>query len=303
MVIYIIYFIILAVLAVEYEFRPFKQGPFFVVVIFMLGIMAGLQGPNVSKDYSNYQAIFFSVDSMIDQMKMRGGFPPPIEPGCLLIIATLRKIFEINYIPAIFLFFSFSSLMLKSTLIKKISINPFLVFLFYFSHYFFLSEMTQIRMGLATSIFFVAVKYLLEGKKITYVLLILLATFIHYSALMYLIVLLLSTNKVNRYLYAGILMLSVVFAFMRIPFFDYIGGDIDLGKLAGYKGVAQYMEYRKINPFNTIVLVNLAFIVYLLFIVPKAMLLKDKKMVLIVKCNVVSVFLLYFFFWLTYLGL
>lgn len=294
MELYIIYFVILAILAVAYERKPFIKWPFIVLVVGLLGVMAGFQGPNVSKDSSNYHAIFYSVDLLYTQFKY-GNFFTSLEPGCLLIIVFLRRIFEINYVTAILVVFSFTSLILKSTLIKKLSINPFLVYLFYFSHYFFLSEMTQIRMGLATSIFFFAVTYLLEGKRIRYVFLILLATMFHYSAILYLAVLFISTQKRNRLFYLIIISMSIVFAFIRIPFFDYISADMNLGKFQGYKGSIQYMLYRKINPFNAIVLINFAFIFYLLFMVPKRELEKSKKMLLALKCNIVSIFLLHLF--------
>lgn len=55
MVIYILYFIFLAILAIQYEFIPFKNNYLLLTVILMLALLAGLRGINVSKDYYSYR--------------------------------------------------------------------------------------------------------------------------------------------------------------------------------------------------------------------------------------------------------
>ncbi len=111
------------------------------------------------------------------------------EPGFTAIVLIFRSVFELNYVLPLMLFFAFSTVLLKIISIKKLSVNPYLVILFYFSHFFLLHEMTQIRIGFASAFFFIAAIFYLKGNKLIYTLLILFATLFHYSAIMYLILL------------------------------------------------------------------------------------------------------------------
>ena len=131
MLIYVVYFVFIAVLAVEYEFTRFRAWPILVFLIFALALLAGLQGVNVTKDYENYQYIFRAVYQYYDEIKS-GRFFTFIEPGFIFIVLAFRYFFALNYSVAILLFFAFLSIALKMIAIKKLSINPFLVILFYY---------------------------------------------------------------------------------------------------------------------------------------------------------------------------
>lgn len=294
MLIYILYFIVIAVLAVEYEFSRFRSWIPLVVVIMMLGLLAGLKGPLVARDYDSYLYSFNAVYIYLDELK--NGRPLTFfEPAYLLVVAAIRSFSELNYPVFIFLFFAIASLIVKVKAIKSMSVNPYLVLLFYFSHYYVLLEMTQIRIGFASAIFFAALYQYVKGNRINFVLLVLIAAGFHYSALLYLMVFLFNCKSINRYIYGCILVVCVVLALSKFPLFEIVGGinpELITGKLKGYENISKGKGDYSINVFNVVYIANILCIVYLIFFVPKAILEKSREMLLFIKCNILSVFLL-----------
>lgn len=293
MVVYILYFIFLAILAIQYEFIPFKNNYLLFALILLLALFAGLRGINVSRDYYNYRYIFENVyDITGDGLSYLTIF----EPGFVVIIIFFRAIFEDNYVVIIMLFYAFSSLLLKIYAINRLSINPYLSILFYFSYYFLIHEMTQIRIGLASGIFLISLIPFLKGKRITFVCLILLATLLHYSAIFYLLLLIFKPTKFNKAIYSLALVLSIIFAIVKLPLLNLLGNfdpsNIS-GKLNSYVEISQNGG-ATINIFNSLNICNILCCVYLILFVSKETFLKDSKLVLFLKCNILSIFLLSF---------
>jgi hypothetical protein len=293
MVVYILYFIFLAILAIQYEFIPFKNNYLIVTVILLLALFAGLRGINVSRDYYNYRYIFDTVyDITGDGLSSLTVF----EPGFIAIIIFFRAIFEYNYVIIIMLFYAFSSLLLKIYAINRLSINPYLTILFYFSYYFLVHEMTQIRIGLASGIFLISLIPFLKGKRITFICLILIATLFHYSAIFYLLLLLFNTTKFNKGPYFFALLLSIVLAIVKLPLLGLLG-NFDPSNISGK--LNSYIEFAEnggatINVFNSLNICNILCCVYLMLFVSKETFVNDNKLVLFLKCNILSIFLLSF---------
>lgn len=294
MLIYISYFIFLAFLAIEYNYRPFDNRLVLPFVILMLAFLAGLRGPDIDKDYQNYQDSFIYIDDII---RLSNGVIPNYEPGFLAIVIILKKLFQQNYGVAIMLFYAFSSVWLKVAVIKKYAINPYLVILFYYSSYFLLHEMTQIRIGLASAIFLYSIRFFLKGERLKYILFVLLAALFHYSAILCLLVLIFDTKVFYRFVYLGIIALSFVLAFIKLPLASYVSNSMDPtgGKVDIYITLADSGFLESVHVFNFVTVSNLFCLLYIMFFVPKAMLLSDKKLNLFFKSNLLSIFMLSFF--------
>jgi hypothetical protein len=180
---------------------------------------------------------------------------------------------------------------------EKLIVNPYLAVLLYFSHYFVLLEMTQIRVGFASAIFFIAILFYLKNKRWIFFLLVLLAISFHYSAVLYLAVLIFNNRDLNRYLYSGILVLSILLGLIKLPLFDILGRfspDVFVGKLQGYEYISKYGNDLSINTFNVVYIANVISIFYLLFFVPKAVMKQDIPLMFFIKGNILSIFLLSF---------
>jgi hypothetical protein len=283
------------VLAVEYELKPFSSDLFLIITVIALTLLAGLRGPQVSKDYEAYQNVFDYIHYL--SSGNNGIVLSAIEPGFAAIVLLFRSIFKVNYVLPLMLFFAFSSVTLKIISIKKLSVNPYLVILFYYSHYFLLHEMTQIRIGFASAFIFIALIFYLKGNKLITLFLILFATLFHYSAILYLLILLLDSKRFYKPVYLGILAASLVFGFLRIPLLNYFGNFNAAGfsgKLANYAYLAESGKAEEINVFNVIYILNLLMCLYFIIFIPLKVLTENKSLLLFLKCNIISIFLLSF---------
>lgn len=290
MLVYILFFIFIAILAIDYEFNQTRSDYLPVFVAFSLAMLAGFRHPDIARDYEGYtyafEAVYKNNDPLIYAI---------LEPGFVLIVNIFRTIFTYNYGLMIMLGFALASIFLKVISIRSLSLNPYLVILFYFSHYFMLQEMTQIRIGLASAIFFISINYYLKGKIKAYIALILLATFFHYTAILYLGVLFLKRDSFNRYLYSFILLLSVAISFFKIPMIGYLSNiqsNEYSTKLDNYVFSAAFLE---IKVLNAVTICNILCCLYLIVAVAPGGFSNDKKLSLFLKCNILSIFLLSFF--------
>lgn len=294
MLIYVIYFIFIAILAIQYEFTPFKNNYLLYSIVILLALLAGFQDISVSKDYLNYQYIFENIYDITDN---NFTYLLAFEPGFVGIIIFFRKLFEFNYGIAIMVFYALVSLTLKIFTINRLSINPYLTILFYFSYFFLLHEMTQIRIALASAIFLISLLSFVNGRRGTFVALILLASCFHYSAIFYLFLLFFDTRTLNRNLYICLIVLSLILGLIKLPLLNILG-NVDVSDLSGK--INNYIEISKngsiaVNVFNSLNILNILCCAYLLFSINNQDLIKDKRLVVFLKCNILSIFLLSFF--------
>jgi hypothetical protein len=292
MLIYVIYFIFLAILAIQYEFTPFKSNILLFLIVISLALLAGFRDPSVSNDYFAYQNIFDNIEKITDN----NFYFLALEPGFVAIVVFLKKLFEVNYGVAVMFFYALAGLTIKVFTINRLSINPYLTLLFYFVYFFLFHEMTQIRIGLASAIFLISLISFLNGKRMVFVGLILLATCFHYSAIFYLAILFFDTTKLNRSLYGVLLLFSVIFGFIKLPILNLLG-DFDVSEVSSK--LSNYVEQSEngsvvINVFNSLNLFNILCCVYLLLFVNQQILLNDKRLMLFLKCNILAIFLLSF---------
>ena len=294
MLLYIAYFVVLAALAVVWDYQPFPRLPALLLVILMLGFMAGLRGPFVARDYADYQHSFDAIYGYYSEI--RGGrIFTFFEPGYVLLVTALRALAPLNYGAVCMLFFAFGSIILKTHAANRLSLNPFLAMLFYYSHYFFLHEMTQVRIGFASAIIFIGFIYYLRGEWLKYVGFVLLATLFHYSAILYLGIFVFNSKKLNTPIYISFLLLAVVMGFVKTNLFEVlnqVNPELVTGKLRGYEYVAKTAFRQQINTFNVVYLMNVAVILYMLLISPRKVLEQDRNLLLFIKLNILSLFLL-----------
>ncbi len=291
MTIYIVCFIFLAILALQYDFEPFESNTVLVCVIILLCILAGFRAIGVDKDYFQYQLSFDFIYDIVDGPAALTVY----EPSFLGLVLVIRHFFDNNYGLIIVLCIAVPSIILKMTSIKRFAINPYLVILFYFSHYFLLQEMTEIRVGIASAIFLVSLSYYLKRNYIACFALIILATSFHYTAILFLLVFLFNTKNFNRVIYSVLIALSILFAFVQLPLID-VFGHFDLAlvsrKLNSYSDLVENGVIESINVFNAINICNILCCLYFMFFVRKSLLISDKRLVLFLKCNILSIFLL-----------
>ena len=291
MITYVILFVFLLILAIEYELQPFDNTTLLIFVAIILGLFAGLRGPDVSKDYSVYTRIF----DYVFELQGYDAYLPTFEPGFAFIVVTFRKLFQYNYVQSIMIFFAFSSVFLKIFAFKKLSFNPFFVILFYYSSFFMLHEMTQIRIGFASAFFLIGLYYYFKGQKIILIAFILFASLFHYSAILYLLIFIIDSKHFNYIFYSIVIVISIGLGISKIPFLNFLGNinpaDYS-GKVGAYTELVEYGLADKINVFNTINLLNLGCCAFFLFFVIPKNKLEEGKLQLFIKFMIISIFLL-----------
>lgn len=292
MLIYILYFVFIAILAIQYEFIPFKNNYLLFAAALLLALLAGFRGMDVSRDYYNYQYSFDNIYEFTSQGNLN--YFLILEPGFVAVVFFFRHLFESNYGLVIMLFFAISGMFMKTTIIRKFSINPYLTLLFYYSYFFIFYEMAQVRIGLASGIFFISLPSLLKGNRKTYFLLILIATLFHYSAIFYLALLLFDVKEFNKKIYWSALALSIVLAFVHLPLLKLLENlnTYDIGKINSYVEAAA--NEMTINVFSFSNLCNIFCCSYIMSMLKPEAINSDKKLILFLKCNILSIFILSF---------
>lgn len=171
-----------------------KQNNLFIYLSgLLLWGVAGFRGPHVGTDTSNYLGIYdFSKNISMERL-IEGEYD--VEKGFILMNKVIGLVFENRYsiIPV-------SSLFIIVGILYFIKINSsdlfMSVYLFITLNYFSAS-MNIVRQFIAIAIFFIGYEELKKNKKLRYFLLIILASTIHLSSLVYLIVPVINRLKPN----------------------------------------------------------------------------------------------------------
>lgn len=166
--IYLLIFIILAFFSFLSSKSKGARG-LLLLTFFFLFFFAGLRGEGIGFDYDNYVDNIFKSDNL-----------PFIEPGNMLLAGLLRPIGSVTLY---FMTYAMVAVATKTLMIRRCSNYPILSVLMYFSIYFLVQDMGQIRYGLAVGICTFALISIANGDKKRFWVLVLLASMFHFSAL------------------------------------------------------------------------------------------------------------------------
>lgn len=173
------------------NFNKVQSNIFLLLSGLLLWIVSGFRGPYVGTDTLSYLSIYdFSVSLPVQRL-IKDTFG--IEKGYILLNKLLSVVFDNRY--SIILFTSLLIIFGVLYFIKNNSSNLFMSVYLFITLYYFSVSMNIIRQFMVIAIFFIAYEKLKKSKIISFVLLILLASTIHSTALIYLGVLLISKIK------------------------------------------------------------------------------------------------------------
>lgn len=175
------------------------QKLYIIVSFIVLFILAGFRSSVVGTDTPDYEVYYYRILS-------GGGIPTEIGWSLLnqlvvylkgdfqfiLILSSLLTLFPLYYI------------------FKKYSYNPMLALFLYYSLYIYLQSFNLIRQIIAVSFCLLAMIYLIKNKKLYFILIVIIASTIHISALFCLP--LLFVNKINfkNHLYLILILTSLI---------------------------------------------------------------------------------------------
>jgi hypothetical protein len=267
------YFIFFAICFLAFvDTKPHKTT--YLFLFGLLVVFAGFRG-NIGNDYEMYIAIY--NDTVGNKFL--------VEPSFLTIANIVNYLFD----NVIYVFIIYAILGVGVTLlaIKKISEFQLFSILIYFSYFFLLHEMTQIRAGVATGFFLLSIPAIKNQKLIQFLVLIGIGTFFHYSLLIVLPFYFLGTKKINFWFY-----LLIPFAYILY----YTHTSItSLVQFISYEHIATKFELyentrgEQINVFNSILLLKI-FIIGIFLWKHKYLQSTNEYSVLFIKLSILSTF-------------
>lgn len=254
----IFYFFIVLCTYLEEYIEKYRIGVYFLFGILLI-LIAGLRIPGHDHDSYNYLYVYAN-DGVLENFV-------GMEPTYVWLCKLVRILF--NNFQFLLLIYAFLGVFFKLKAIKYLSPQVFfLPLLVYFSNYFLLHEMTQIRAGVASGIFLFALKPLIQGKRWTYIGYILVALFFHYSSLVLFPFVFLTNrdmSKKERYILLLVLLICFSIALLHINIFIQIPIPALQEKIEIYQQLSAKGFDTYANVFNLHFLIRLFVFLFSMF--------------------------------------
>lgn len=185
----------------------------YALVFICLVIIAGFRGSGVARDYQNYVDFFYSIRAGETVSELT-------EPSYFYIVE-LVTLFSDSYLP-VFVIYALLGVFFKLLAFERIlGIKAaFLAVIIYMSNFYILHEMTQIRIGLASGFFLLAIPYIVKRNFFKYLILILIGTFFHVSILITIPLYFIESKKIKPLFWLGLLMINLLFYIFHLSLMD-----------------------------------------------------------------------------------
>lgn len=187
----------------QYKSKKDYKIPFYLAVILIL--TAGLRY-NYKLDYNNYRIIFKEIS------KFNHVIYTAFEKGFAAFIFLFKKLGLGFY--TFMLAIAATSVALKYKFFNKFSTIPMFSLLIYFLTFFIFNDMEQIRHGLAIAIALSSVVFVINDDFWKFAGVVLIASLIHYSAVLFLLLYFIRNISLNKKSFTSILLVSVLFSFI-----------------------------------------------------------------------------------------
>lgn len=250
----LIYIILLLVLVVNCCFENNKK--LFNFSIFILFIVAALRSDDVDRDYKTYISIY--------EYLINGG-SYTIEPTFILLTYISHVITGSYFF--IFVIYAALALHYKSKYIRYFSPYICLSLLIYYSNFYFVHELTQIRIGVASAIGFYSLKYIIDGRKNKFIAFVLVATLFHFSMIILLVSLMFDTKRIsNKFIFSSFLLIIISYSIIILNFnpleiLRYIPISVLQEKLTIYKYQTANGMVEAVNVFSALQVIHIGVLI------------------------------------------
>jgi len=211
----------------------------FVCCGILLFFIAAFRRSGLDRDYYGYIRYYSLV---LHQSFSR------IEPSFIKITHIVDKLFSNSLY--LFIIYALLGVFLKFYAINKLTRFRLLSVLIYFSGFFLLFEMTQIRAGVAAGLLLLCIEPIKERRLGLFLFLASIAFFFHYSAIVIFPLYFLNGHKLNSKIYLILIPVAYLLYFLKfnlISFFNLIPISLIQIKIHSYY---YYASVNKINLFN-----------------------------------------------------
>ena len=201
------------------------------IIYVLLGVamifIAGLREVGSTPDTETYEEMFYSKGDDITSLLTEPSF---------FFIADIVQAMSLG-VNGLFFAYAIISVPIHLTALWKLSKMPFLTLTLYISYYYMMHDMVQIRCAVASGLFLWAIYFYVERKKLYTLLLILLGTFFHYSAIAGLAIFFLGNGfpRWQRYILYAIPPIGIVVYFTHFDIFSLVPDEWGGLKLMKYR--------------------------------------------------------------------
>ncbi len=231
---------------------------FYIAVFLALTVIAGVRGPGVDRDYDVYSRLYERAQPVRTYIENPTAAPTDI--GFTLVMSVFR-----HWLQAPFYLFTTGiaalSVGLKIRAFRLLSANPPFAVLLYVATYFMLHEMTQIRAGLASGFLLMGLYWYTRGYRLRPVLLTILASTIHVSSLMFLVIFFLKRDRTRHQIYLLLVLIAVGLGIASLPLARTVASQAFgrfIPRIGTYLEQLSRGQRTDINLFGPLVLVRAA---------------------------------------------
>jgi hypothetical protein len=231
---------------------------FLFLSLLALTVFAGFREIGIDQDSFGY-LVYYNLDD--------GRMSLAAEPTFVSIAKISRALSAESGFRLLLITYAVLGVGIKYLAIRKLSNQIWLCLITYFSYYFLLHEVTQIRAGIASGLVLVSIYYAQERKLRTFLALIAVASLFHFSAFVALPIYLLRRNlsAIVKVAVAMAIPLGLFFRISGIDILFVLPIDIVETKIETYTTVGVY-ALSELNVFNLVYLMKYALLyIFLLF--------------------------------------
>lgn len=214
----------------------------FISAGILLLMVAAFRKPGLDRDYLGYLEYYKNV--------LHHSFTR-VEPSFILITHTVDKLFKNNIY--LFIIYALLGVSVKFIAIDRLTSLRLLSVLIYFSGFFLLFEMTQIRAGVSAGLLLLCIEPIKERQIGKFLILATLASLFHYSALSIFPLYFLKGDNMNLKLYVFLIPISYIIYYSKVNLFfftNYIPIPLVQIKMSSYFHHASVDS--TINVFNMV---------------------------------------------------
>lgn len=215
---------------------------------------------NIDNDYLMYKGLF---SSKFRSLKDFYNLKVSVE-YCIFIVNKFARLFfssREHIVNFSFLVFALLGVSTKMIAIKRYSTNFILSIILYCTYLFLMQEMTTIRAGVASGIFLLILKYLVDRKYLKFLLFIPIAFIFHNSSILFLLaaILIYLDLKIKYYYYA--LIASFLIIILNQNIIQIFLLDRVFPRVATYLEILRWSKEEKLNIFNFKILISILFFI------------------------------------------
>jgi hypothetical protein len=189
----------------------------------ILVLFAGFREIGLDPDSPNYASIIQSIDfSNFTSLNST-----IIEPSFYLIAFIAHLLFN-DAIRGTFVIYALLGVTLKMVGIYRLSHIPLLSVIFYLCYYYPLHELTQIRVGVASAIFLLAIPDIANQNRKAYIIKAILATLFHSQAIIMLPLYPILNLKTSKWFYFILPIFGLSFSFVNKSILDFIIANMSI---------------------------------------------------------------------------